>query len=233
MTGRQRSKLAMFVAVESLCAQHRHIWRQLPAFRDAFEQFQTELATLTKLTQTQRRHTGGAAQEKVRIRLDVCDQAFEIVSAIRASALAAGDTKAASKLTFSLTQLRIGKDALCQERCRQILVTAHNQIAGLELFGVTEQKLSTLSTALDKFAATAEETRTIRAANKGITNQLPPLFKNVENIVYNQLDNLIPQFRTSAPRFFTQYQEARIMRRPVDVPQVVAEPVPEEAPLLD
>src|SRR4029079_17764776 len=112
---------------------------------------------------------------------------------------------------FSLTQLRIGKDALCLERCRQILATAQNQVSQLEPFGVTEQKLSALATALDKFSATAKETRSIRTANKGVTNQLPALFKAVEDILYNQLDNLIPQFRPVAPRFFAEYQEARIM----------------------
>lgn len=233
MTGRQRSKLAMFLAVDSLCSQYRHLWRQLPALRDAFERFQTALTTLAKFAKTQRRHTGGAAQEKVRIRLELCTLTFEVASAMRAKALITGDPKSATKLAFSLTQLRVGKDALCLERCRQILATAQNKVTELEPFGVTEQKLSTLAAALDKFSMKTVETRSIRTANKDITTQLPPLFKAVEDVLYNQLDNLIPQFRTAAPRFFTQYQEARVMRQTVELAQVVAESEPEEPPLLD
>src|SRR4051794_846694 len=121
MTGRQRSKLTMLSAVESLCSQYRHVWGQLPAFRSAFEEYQADLIALTNVAKTQSRDTGGAAQDKVRKRLELCELAFEVAAAIRAHALASGDTKAARKLAFSLTQLRIGKDALCLERCRQVL----------------------------------------------------------------------------------------------------------------
>lgn len=233
MTGRQRSKLAMLNAVESLCSQYRHVWRQLTAFRNAFEKFQTKLNALTKLANDHRRHTGGVAQQKVRIRLELCALAFEVASAVRASAMAAGDNKAASKLEFSLTHLRIGKDAVCLERCRQILATADKQLAELESFGVTRQKLTDLANRIQDFAATSEETRALRSANKGVTGQLPALFKAAEQIVYNQLDNLIPQFRTDAPRFYAQYHEARVMRRAVDMPAFVQDPEPEEPPLLD
>src|SRR4051812_18315755 len=150
MTGRQKSKLSMFEAVESVCGQYRHVWGQLPAFRGAYERFQKELQALSKLTDNQKRHTGGVAQRKVKARTDLCSLAFEIASAVRASALAAGDLKVAGKLAYSLTQLRIGKDQLCVDRCRQILATAQSQKA-LADYGVTEQRLGELSQALETF----------------------------------------------------------------------------------
>lgn len=233
MTGRQRAKLAMFVGVDSLCSQYRHVWGQLPAFRFAFERFQIELAALTKLAQAQRRHTDGAAQRKAQSRLELCELAFEVGAAIRASALAVGDKKAASKLVFSLTQLRIGKDALCIERCRQIRTSAKSHQSQLESFGVSEQKINDLSIALERFAAKVVETHSLRAANKKITGQLPTLFKTVEEIVYDQLDNLIPQFRTTASRFYNQYQEIRVMTAVQGSQSTASEPEPEEPPLLD
>ncbi|MGZ4971221.1 MAG: hypothetical protein ACXWDN_00545 [Limisphaerales bacterium] len=223
----------MFVAVEGLCFQFRHVWGQLPAFRSAFERYQTELAMLSKTANVQRRDTGGAAQEKVSTRLRLCELAFEIAAAIRASALAAGDAKAANKLAFSLTELRIGKDAVCLERCRQVLATARNQQGELDPFGVDQRKIDELTAALERFTATVTETHTLRAANKKITSQLPALFKNVEEIVYNQLDNLMPQFRTSVARFYNQYQEARVMARVAGPSQAPIETETEEPPMLD
>jgi hypothetical protein len=233
MTGRQRSKLAMFGAVESLCSQYRHVWGQLPAFRSAFEQYQSDLTALTDLAKIQRRDTGGVSQAKNRKRLDLCELAFEIAAAIRANALAAGDHKAANKLAFSLTELRIGKDTLCIERCRQVLVSARNQQTNLEGFGVTERKLQDLKTFLDDFAATLAETRTVRAANKKVTGQLPALFKKAEATLYNQLDNLMPQFRSAAARFYYQYQEVRILKALNGRAVSTFEPEPEETPMLD
>src|SRR5436309_2554253 len=101
MTGRQRSKLVMLGAVESVCSQYRHVWGQLSAFRSAFERYQAELTALSKVVKTQRRDTGGAAQNKVRQRVELCELAFEVAAAVRASALGLGDTKAANKLAFS------------------------------------------------------------------------------------------------------------------------------------
>src|SRR4051794_25702163 len=112
MTGRQKSKLAMLERIEELCSQYRHVWNQLPAFREAFGCFQKQLQVLSALANTQRRDTGGASQEKVQARERVCVLAFEIAAAIRAAVLASGDTKSAATVDFSLTQLRIGKDQL-------------------------------------------------------------------------------------------------------------------------
>jgi hypothetical protein len=233
MTSRQRAKLAMFNSVASVCSQFRHVWNQLPAFRSAFDQLQSVLGGASNLAGAQRRHTGGAAQEKIRAREELCDCAFEIAAAIRASALASGDAKAAAKLAFSVTQLRTGKDALCLERCRQILTSAQDFEKHLEGFGVTPDRLATLSRALDIFATAAENTRTLRSGNKTVTVQLPAAFKAVEDIVYNQLDNLIPQFRSAAPRFYNQYQESRIMKPAAEQRTTVFESAAEEEQMLD
>jgi hypothetical protein len=233
MTGRQKSKLTMFQAVERACLQFRYVWNQLPAFQKAFDDFQNQLKSLGELAKTQRRHTGGASQEKVRVREELCALAFEIAAAVRANALASGDTKVAGKLAFSLTTLRIGKDQLCLERCRQILAAAEHQQTQLENFGITERRLEELSSSLEAFALAAEQTKSVRSANKALTGKLPAAFSAVEQVLYNQLDNLIPQFRATAPRFYNQFQESRVMRR---APQEIA-PVfvteTEEPQLLD
>jgi hypothetical protein len=233
MTGRQRVKLVMFEQIESVCAQYRHVWGDLAAFRTAFASFQTELRKLAELARAQRRHTGGAAQEKVNARANLCVIAYELASAIRAHALASGDTKAAAKLAYSLTQLRIGKDNLCLERCRQILASARNHLQKLEPYGVTEQRITDMAGSLDKFATHAEQTRTIRSANKVTTGQLPAAFKAVEVILYDQLDNLMPQFRAAAPRLYNQYQESRVMKPQAGGAPLIVEPEPEDPPLLD
>jgi hypothetical protein len=233
MTARQRAKLSMFQDIASVCAQYRHVWNALPALKEAVERFDRELNSLREVAGTQRRDTGGAAQEKVEAREQLCSIAFEIAAATRASALSSGDTKAASKIAFSLTQLRIGKDELCLERCRQILATAEKLQRQLEPFGVTTHRIAELSQRLDSFTSATEKTRQLRTANKKITTRLPSAFKTVETILYTQLDNLIPQFRTAAPRFFAQYQESRVMRALSNTSQTVAEPDAEEPPLLD
>jgi hypothetical protein len=214
MTGRQMSKLAMLQAVEDVCRQYRHVWNQLPAYREAFACFQMQLQSLVALTSTHRRHTGGAAQEKVQARERVCTVAFEVAAAIRAAALASSDAKTAAKLNFSLTQLRIGKDQLCLERCQQILDMAQSQQQEYEPFGVTTHRIRELTDTVAAFATATKRTLAVRSENRSVTGQLPKAFRAVENILYNQLDNLMPQFQGSAPRFYHQYQENRVMKAP-------------------
>lgn len=218
----------MLEAIEGVCSQYRHVWNQLPAFRESFGCFQKQLQSLSALANTQRRHTGGASQEKVVVRGRLCALAFEVAAAIRAA-----DTKAAAKIAFSLTQLRTGKDQLCIERCRQIVTTAQNQQSELEPFGISTQRIRDLSEALETFAAAAKETRAVRTANKSITRQLPAAFRALEQILYNQLDNLLPQFQSSAPRFYNQYQENRVMKAPVEKTATPFVSETEEPPLLD
>lgn len=233
MTGRQKSKLAMFQAIESVCSQHRHVWNQLPAFREAFGCYQQQLLALTNAATAQRRHTGGAAQEKVSARQRLCVTAFEVAAAIRAAALASNDGQLAGKFAFSLTQLRIGKDQLCLERCRQVLTTAEERQAELQSFGVTSERIHELTNALDTFVTATEHTRTIRSANKSTTGQLPAAFRAVERILYDQLDNLMPQFLAAAPRFYNQYQENRVMKAPQEKTFTSSVTETEEPALLD
>lgn len=223
----------MLQAVEDVCLQYRHVWNQLPAFREAFGCYQKQLQSLTALATSQRRHTGGAAQDKVRAREELCVVAYEIAAAVRASALVAGDGKAAGKLGFSLTQLRIGKDQLCLERCRQILEVVQNAQTTLEGYGVTQRRIAELASLLDAFNSAAEQTRKLRSANKSLTSQLPNAFNAIDQTLYNLLDNLVPQFRTTAPRFYNQYQENRVMRPAVEQSSNIPVTETEEPQLLD
>jgi hypothetical protein len=223
----------MFHDVESVCGQYRHVWGQLPAFRSAFEHLKSKLMELDDLISNHRRHTGGAAQDKVTARHELCALSFEIAAAIRASASAAGDAKAAAKVFFSVTQLRTGKDELCLERCRQILATARNQQLHLEAFGVTETRIADLSQALKRFSEAIERTRNLRNANKSVTGHLPDAFAKVEQVIYEQLDNLMPQFRTTAPRFYNQYRDNRVMKSARKQIATVSDWQTEEPPMLD
>jgi hypothetical protein len=233
VTGRQKSKLAMLQAIEGVCSQYRHVWNHLSAFREAFGCFQKQLERITALANTQRRHTGGAAQEKVRVRERACVTAFEVAAALRAAASTATLPESAGKLAFSLTQLRTGKDALCLDRCRQILAAAQAGQVELQPFGVTLQRLQELSEAIEAFASAAQNTRSLRTANKSVTSELPAAFLAVESVLYNQLDNLLPQFQSSAPRFYKQYQENRIMKAPSAKIASIPVTETEEPTLLD
>src|SRR6185295_12477343 len=108
--------------------------------------------------------------------------AFEVSSATRAQSKAS-----TANISFSLTQLRIGKDDLCLKRCRAIHAAAKLAGSELERYGISAAKLQSLSELINQFADTAKQTREIRSANKTITARVPAALGATDNILCHQL----------------------------------------------
>ena len=187
----------------------------MPVFAESVAIFSEHVSKLRELASKQSRHTGGVADEKRQLREQMCLAAHELGAAVRACVLGTPRAELANFVDFSLTDLRIGKDLQCVERCRRIFAAASEPLPGLESFGVTPKKRAALEQLLLRFEAILHRPRQIRNANKEITAQLPLEFDMADDVLYNRLDNLLPQFRASDMRFYKAFIESRGMSQPV------------------
>ena len=212
MTSRQKKKLSAYSRLVKLLHGSGRAWRSLRAFDAAVQEFSTRVETLQRLAKNQRRHTGGAAEEKRAARGSLCFLAHEISAAICAWALPTGKNELVGRLRFTLTQLRTGRDALCLERCQAIAKTVQANLAELSHYGVTTEKLAGLRERIAVFEKILHQPRKIRGENKKVTAQLAEEFAAADEILYTHLDNLIPQFRHSHPAFHADYKAGRRKR---------------------
>jgi hypothetical protein len=79
----------------------------------------------------------------------------------------------------------------------------------LETYGVDASLRNELEEAITGFQASLAQPRDVIVEKKQYTGNLAKAFAEADSILYDSLDKLIVRFKTSAPAFYTDYQNAR------------------------
>ena len=142
------------------------------------------------------------------------DAAFEIASAVHASAVAGGNTELAAKLDYARTELTRDADKTILNRAEEIHEAATTVLASLADYGVTQAKLNAFSKKIEAFRKAHPAPRQRVNSSSAATVQLSQLFPQLTELLRNRVDRLLVQFRESAPEFYNEYQSARTVVNP-------------------
>ncbi len=209
MTTPQRNLLNSYLTVKNVCERNVETLQSLPALADAYTAFVTRLQTITSLGQTQAEITTGVARDKQRLRQTMCDAALEVAGAIRSWAKSQKNEELADRAKYHRTTLLAGRATASADRCQTIHDLAAGYVGQLGDHGVTAETLSALQAQIDTFKAIIPKTRTLRAQLKTITAQLAVEFRAANELLRENLDRLILQFRRGHPALVADYRHAR------------------------
>lgn len=201
----------MYLAVKAVCDRNNSTWQTLQAFTDAYAEFGAHVTNIQTLSQSQSQQTTGLAADKQQLREAMADAAVEIASAVLAYAKKAKNNDLAAKVNFSRSDFLTGRDTLAGDNARNVHVAATANLANLASYGVTAAKLTALKTKTDAYVANVSKPRDARAAGKTATEQMDGEFNSADAVLNDQMDNLVPQFKSANAAFVTDYQNARII----------------------
>ena len=87
----------------------------------------------------------------------------------------------------------------------------NNNLASLASYGVTAAKLTALKTKIEAYAASIAKPREAVASGSTATKQLDAEFHAADAALNDELDALVPQFKSANATFVNDYRNARII----------------------
>jgi hypothetical protein len=200
----------MFLSVQMTLETHKDVWEPLQAFADAEGEFDETIASIQTLVQTQLNKKGGVA-DKAQALNGVADAGFEVAAAVRAFATASGDSKLATTMSYSRSEIVRGRDSQMLARCQSIHDAAAAAGTSLTDYGITPAKLTAFQNKIDAFASAKAKPRQDTTTSSAATKSLRELFAQADTLLNDRLDGLAFQFKDSQPSFYNEYTSARII----------------------
>ena len=205
------NKIGMFLSVIAVCDDKQTVLAALPAFAKAYQDFKTHVANIQVLARKQVRRKTGVAEDKQRLREDMCSQAAPVAAAVKVYAEDNKNRELAQRVNYSHSVLLVGRDIISADRCRDILAAATENLAKLGDYGVTSAKLTAIQAAIDAYAAAITKPREAHVLAKTVTGSIAEEAKAADAILKGHLDKLVSQLEDKDATFVADYRNARVI----------------------
>ncbi len=198
----------MYLAVEGICDASPAVWQTLLAFANAYTDLKTRISNIQVFSQTLAQPTVGVTQDKQAARLAMCGCALPIARAVHAYALKTGNNTLAASVDYSMSDLVGGRGERSAERCQNINAAASTNLSNLASYGITSQKLLTLTGIIAAYNQVSSKPRDTRAqAKTTVVNLQTEMDAADADLV--QMDDLLAQLNNA--KFASDYTNARII----------------------
>ncbi len=211
MTSRQEAKLNMYNAVVTHCESNSAIVASVPAFQTAFNNFQDVYSSILETAQLEAQVIAGIAMDKSSLRKELAQQGADIAAAVYAFATAANNNTLKEQVNFSVSDLIHQKDELLGPVCTNISTAANDNIAGLAGYGITAAVLTDFNTLIGNYMLAVSAPRNAVTLRSSYSDGLKDLFKQGDDILKNQMDKIVNQFKNTEPLFYATYKNNRII----------------------
>ena len=211
MNARQKNKLRMDKTVEVTCVEHTATWTPITAFGAAFVLFQGKIVDIEHLHVKQEADLKGITENKNNKESALINSSLIVAKPMIAFANVTDNPQLRQEIDYSEDALKRSSDADLEARCTIIKERAATHAAALVTYGVTAPMIASLGTALTDYHAVISGPRSAEAVKKQQTEEIEILFKETDKILKGQLDQLIVLFESSAPDFYGEYKNARII----------------------
>lgn len=214
MDSKLEAKMNMYDAVLAHCNANPLIVNSVPAFQTAVTTFRDIFEDLTDATQAEIQIISGITVDKAEQRKTLVQLAFDMAGQIFAFASATDNHILKGQVSYVFSDLNRLKDELLAPACQNILAAANANAVALVPYGVTAAKITELDDAISDYAAAVPGPRNAVSQRAAITNTIKDLFKSGDEMLKEQLDKLVIQFKTTEPEFYNAYKNNRVLLDP-------------------
>lgn len=205
------NKLSMFHTVLSVCEKYKAQWTPVLGYANAHGELVVNVQSIVDASKVQETNMTGAALDKRFKRDAMTAKTVEVARAVYAYAEDIGDLVLREKMNLAPHDVNRKRDSVVGALCQGVNDVATALIASLGDYGLVVADCTALQAAIDAYAAVVSAPRTATGVRKGATAEINQLVKDSMKILNNRMDKLMPEFETSAPEFFQEYFDARII----------------------
>jgi len=209
MTSRQEDKLSMGLTVQKTCDRYATVIATIPAFVTALGDLGVRIQKIKANAEIQSGKTDGITLDKQRLKIALCDKAFEVASAVSSYASTVKNAELAGKVGFSKSELMRSRDTETATLCTNIRTAATANLAALADYAVTAADLTDLAQKISAYETAVANPQNARVSKKTATDNIEAEFVEFDNILNNRMDTLIPKFAAASPDFVKDYTNAR------------------------
>jgi uncharacterized membrane protein len=207
----QENKYSMYLAVKKVLADNTGVWSWLQAFVTAVGTYMIKLDRIGDLVEVQTTPTTGVRKDKMQALDLMVHRTVALAGAVFAYATEVNNQTLRDVMAVSESDLRQVRDTLAVERARSVHEHAAPLAGSLSDYGVTAVEIADVDSAITAFANSIPQPRVAISTRKGATTELAIVMKQVDGVLKDTLDKLMPKFKTTAPEFYANYFNARII----------------------
>lgn len=211
MTNYQENKRSMYLAIQNVCNANKTIWSGLPAFVETFTNFENIITDINIQRQIQEGKTIGVTENKQKEKDEMIQKTIEIASVVYAYAAKIKDNELRQKVNYSPSTLQDKRDTELKDICQLIHDEANTVISYIADYGKSSADLVKLQKEINDYTDILAKPRTAVGTKATATTKLVELFQNSDDLLNNQIDKLIISYQNTSPKFYQQYQSARII----------------------
>ena len=209
MNAKLTAKLTMYRTIEQIQDTNASIIAAVPALVSVVAVFKAIIASILETTELTDVNLTGIAADKGNAKQHLARTTSDYAAIIAAFASATKNATLKQEVNYSYTKLAKMRDEALAPICRIIHDRAKENLDALHDYGITSEKLALLDTAIGDYAAKSPKTRTAIVNRQAHNTNLRELFKQADDILKNQMDGLMKNFRATHPDLYNAYFAAR------------------------
>jgi len=206
----QKVKLSMYMVVKDFLNLNKTIVENLPNYSANATVLENNIIQIQAAAELQEFDKTGIADKKKQLRASLIAQAEDFSLKLVAYATNIGNMILLKEVKYSKSELNRAADADLKNMTQCIYDRAHEHIASLDAYSITDGMLTTLLATINSFNEAIPTVREGATTKKLYTTQLENLYKATDDAIAN-IDKIVEIVRLTQPDFYTGYQDSRLM----------------------
>lgn len=209
MNSRQENKLSMYLGEKKILTDYNATWVAIPGFATVVSTFFSKITLIQTTENRQQRTTKGVSTDKKNKKLELIDKMLVVAGGIMSFANDTDDNELFELVNFTKSELEHIGDTLLLDRANLVLTAGNTHAADILPKGITAVILGDLQTLITEYETLVVAPRDLIVDKKTATEQLVVLFSDTDDLLKNNLDRLMMQFKATNDDFFRKYFNGR------------------------
>ncbi len=212
MNKKQSNHLSSYLAVAFVLTKYEAKVGLVPALEAAVTKFTTLLNELQEVRQVQEGRITGAALQKQKEEDEMIEATLRVAAGIYVFAREQDNMELQQKVKISDSNLRkMGNSALLSQCTLIYNLAMELNSEALVPFGILPESLAGLKKEIDDFALLVGKPRSGIVARSAATLRLQELFKEIGELLREEMDKLMLVLKGQEPAFYNEYKAARVI----------------------
>lgn len=224
MNAKQSAKVNMYRTVQELCNNSIAIVKTNAAFEQAYTSFSTKVSNILKAAAVESTTITGITIDKGVAKKAMCQNAADIAALVFAYANNTKNNTLKQSVNYSISDLLRMNNNLVLSTCQNMYNIVNANLSNLDKYGVTADMLKSFQTSIDNFTSQSSKPTATRSVKSTYTSNIKELMKEADDVLKNELDKLVVNFKAAHPDFVKTYKNARTIIDPATISTKIQEP---------